>query len=42
MFNSIAYVHVLKDKLRKLDDKAEKCIIVGYSDEKKGYKCYNP
>ena len=22
--------------------KAEKCILVGYSDEQKGYKCYNP
>ena len=21
---------------------AEKCILVGYSDEQKGYKCYNP
>ena len=35
-------MHVPKDKRRKLDAKAEKCILVGYSDEKKGYKCYNP
>ena len=27
---------------RKLDAKAEKCILVGYSDEQKGYKSYNP
>ena len=26
----------------KLDAKAKKCILVGYSDEQKGYKCYNP
>ena len=25
-----------------MDAKAEKCILVGYSDEQKGYKCYNP
>ena len=31
-----------KDKRRKLDAKAEKCILVGYSNEQKGYKCYNP
>ena len=27
---------------RKLDTKAKKCILVSYSDEQKGYKCYNP
>ena len=42
VFGSIAYVHVLKEKQRKLDTKAEKCILVGYSDKQKGYKCYNP
>ena len=41
VFGSIAYVHVPKEKRRKLDAKAEKCILVGYSDEQKGYKCYN-
>jgi hypothetical protein len=35
-------VHILKEKRKKLDAKAEKCILVGYSDEQKGYKCYNP
>ena len=25
-----------------MDAKAEKCILVGYSDEQKCYKCYNP
>ena len=42
VFYSIAYVHVPKEKRRKLDAKAEKCILVDYSDEQKGYKCYNP
>ena len=35
-------MHVPKEKQRKLDAKADKCILVGYSDEQKGYKCYNP
>ena len=42
VFGSIAYVHVPKEKRRKLDAKAEKCILLGYSVEQKGYKCYNP
>ena len=42
VFVSIAYVHMPKEKQRKLDAKSEKCIRVGYSDEQKGYKCYNP
>jgi hypothetical protein len=42
VFGIIAYVHIPKEKRRKLDAKAEKCILVGYSCEQKGYKCYNP
>ena len=42
VFGSITYVHVPKEKRKKLDAKAEKCILVGYSDEQKGYKCYIP
>ena len=42
VLGSIAYVHVQKEKRRKLDAKAVKCILVGYLDEQKGYKCYNP
>jgi hypothetical protein len=34
--------HIPKEKRKKLDVKAEKCILVGYLDEQKGYKCYNP
>ena len=36
VFGSIAYVHVPKEKRRKLDAKAEKCILGGYSDEQNG------
>ena len=42
IFGSIAYVHVLDETRKKLDAKSEKCIMVGYSYEQKGYKCYNP
>ena len=42
VFESIAYVHVPDEKQRKLDPKSEKCVLVGYSNEQKGYKCYNP
>ena len=42
VFGSIAYAHVSKENGGKLDAKAEKCILVGYSDKQKGYKCYNP
>jgi hypothetical protein len=42
VFGSITYVHIPKEKRRKLDAKAKKCILVGYSNEQKGYKCYNP
>ena len=42
VFGSIAYMHVPNEKRRKLDPKSEKCVLVGYSYEQKGYKCYNP
>lgn len=42
VFGCIAYVHVPNELRKKLDNKAEKCIFVGYSEETKGYKLYNP
>ena len=42
IFGAIAYVHIPDEKRQKLDPKSEKCILVGYSLEQKGYKCYNP
>jgi hypothetical protein len=38
----VAYGHVPDDLRRKLDNKGQKCIFVGYSEETKGYKLYDP
>ena len=40
-FGCDAYVHVPKEKRRKLDNKDEKCIFIGYKDGMKGYKLWN-
>ena len=42
VFGCEAFVHVPKEKRSKLDNKAEKCIFVGYKDGIKGYKLWNP
>ena len=42
VFGCIAYVHVPDELRTKLDPKTKKCVFIGYSLEKKGYKCYNP
>ena len=42
IFGVIAYVHIPDEKRQKLDPKSEKFVLVGYSLEQKGYKCYNP
>ena len=42
VFGCIAYVHVPDELRTKLDPKAKKCILIGYSLEQKGYRCYNP
>ncbi|MCO5587551.1 hypothetical protein L7F22_041501 [Adiantum nelumboides] len=42
VFGCIAYVHISNELCKKLDSKAKKCMFVGYSNEQKGYKCYNP
>lgn len=42
IFGCVAYVHVPKKLRKKLDDRSEKCIFIGYSDESKAYRLYNP
>jgi hypothetical protein len=41
-FGCVAYEHVRDELRRKLDNKGKKCIFVGYSEETKGYKLYDP
>lgn len=35
-------MHVLKEKRQKLDEKSIKCILVGYFEASKVYRCYDP
>ena len=42
IFGSIAFVHIPEEKRQNLYTKSEKCILVGYSLEQKGYRCFNP
>ncbi|KAF8369604.1 hypothetical protein HHK36_032373 [Tetracentron sinense] len=42
IFGCIAYAQVPEAKRKKLDDRGEKCIFIGYSEESKAYKFYNP
>ena len=42
VFGCVAYAHVPNQLRKKLDIKGKKCIFLGYSDESKTYKLYNP
>jgi len=42
VFDCVAYAHIPKELRRKLDDKSEKCIFLGYNEHSKAYKLYNP
>lgn len=42
IFGSLGYSHIPKEKRGKLDDKSEKCIFVGYSENSRAYKLFNP
>ncbi|CAG4978543.1 unnamed protein product [Colias eurytheme] len=42
IFGSTAMVHVAKEKRKKWDKKSEKCILLGYPENTKGYRLYNP
>jgi hypothetical protein len=42
VFGCVSYTHVPDDLRRKMDNKVHKCIFVGYSEETKGYKLYDP
>lgn len=40
MFGCIVHVHI-SDERRKLDPKSFKCVLLGISEETKGYALYN-
>jgi transposase InsO family protein len=42
VFGCVAYVHIVDQKRQKLDPKSESCIFVGYSEQSKAYRLYNP
>jgi hypothetical protein len=42
IFGSIAFAHVPTEMRRRLDDRSERCIFVGYSEESREYKLYKP
>ncbi len=42
VFGCIAYAHIPREKRKKLDKKTTKCIFVGYPENSKGYKLYDP
>ena len=41
-FGYIAYAHVQEAKIKKLDDRGERCVFIGVSDTSKAYKLFNP
>ena len=40
-FGCTCYILNTKDHLNKFDSKAQKCILLGYSERSKGYRVYN-
>lgn len=42
VFGSVAHVHIPEQRWIKLDDRSHRCILLGVSDESKGYRLYNP
>ena len=41
IFGCQCFVHLHSNQRDKLDPRASKCIFLGYSHTKKGYKCYD-
>ena len=42
IFSSVAYAKIQEEKRTKLEDKSQKCILLGYRENLYGYKLYNP
>jgi pectate lyase len=41
IFGCVAYAHVPEDMRKKLDERSEKCVFVGYNEDSKEYRLYN-
>ena len=42
VFGCVAYAHIPDQLRKKLDSKGEKCTFLGYCEDSKGYRLYNP
>lgn len=42
VFGCDAYAHIPKDKRAKFDSKSRKCILLGYGQQTKGYRLFDP
>ena len=42
VFGCKAFAHIRKDERRKLDEKSIKCTFIGYCDDQKAYKLFDP
>lgn len=42
VWGCIAHAHISDQKRSKLDDKSTPCVLLGYSEESKAYRLYNP
>lgn len=42
LFGCTTFVHIYPHNCNKLDARAIRCIILGYSSNKRGYKCFSP
>ena len=42
IFGCIAYAHIPSHMTQKLDNKSQKCIFVGYGEERKAFKLFDP
>jgi hypothetical protein len=42
VFGCVCFVHDYRNSIRKLDPRALKCVFMGYSPSKKGYRCWCP
>jgi hypothetical protein len=41
-FGCTVYAHIPNDERKKLDSKANKCVLLGYGTETKAYRLYDP